>query len=188
MIKIYTDGSATKNRCGWGYVFIDDEGVCISSGEENNSTNQRMELTAAINGLNHWQCSYYPDDENVIVYSDSAYLINCYQEKWYLNWENNNWLNSKNEPVANKDLWLQLIPYFNNPLITFMKVKGHSGDKYNEWADQLARGTLTTTDLLTKEEKNDRMLKELIRTLWDFREKKIDTYQAVAIIERLFNE
>ena len=50
----------------------------------------------------------------------------------------NGWINSKKEPVANKELWLQLIPYFENPLFSFLKVKGHNGDKFNELADELA--------------------------------------------------
>ena len=76
--------------------------------------------------------------DEVILYTDSAYLCNCYLNKWYSSWERNGWRNSKKEPVANKDLWEKLIPYFKNPQITISKVKGHSGNYYNELVDELA--------------------------------------------------
>lgn len=189
MIKIYTDGSATKTRYGWGYVFIDDEGVSISSGTEDDSTNQRMELTAAINGLNHWKLNYYNDfNDSILVYSDSAYLVNCYKQKWYESWQSNGWVNSKKEPVANQDLWEQLIPYFNNPAISFVKVQGHTGDKYNEMANDLACGTFKSSDLLTSKEENEKLLKDLVIILNNFKNDTVDIYQSIAMIKRLFNE
>lgn len=74
----------------------------------------------------------------MIVYSDSAYIINCYKQKWYNKWQINDWKNSKKEPVANKELWEQLIPYFDNVMFSFEKVPGHAGHVYNEMVDQMA--------------------------------------------------
>ena len=92
MIKIYTDGSSTKNRAGWGFVVVlDDEIIYEQAGTEHKGdTNQLMELTAAIEACD-WvlQQSAELQQHNVTIYSDSAYLVNCYQDKWYINWENN---------------------------------------------------------------------------------------------------
>lgn len=144
MFKIYTDGAASNNGKdnsigGWAFVIIDENSNIIKEdyGKEELSTNQRMELTAAIKA-----CQYIEKEKNlfskVIVYSDSAYLINCYKQNWYKNWERNCWKNSKKELVANKDLWKQIIPFFNSINFTFEKVKGHNGDYYNEYVDNLA--------------------------------------------------
>ena len=65
-------------------------------------------------------------------------MCNCYLNKWYVTWEQNGWKNSKKEPVANRDLWELLIPYFRNSQITISKVKGHAGNYYNELVDELA--------------------------------------------------
>ena len=73
------------------------------------------------------------------VYSDSAYCINCYEQKWYVKWIKNNWINSKGQKVANIDLWEKLIPFFEDADFIFKKVKGHSGLEGNERADAIAR-------------------------------------------------
>ena len=84
------------------------------------------------------QSQLAPFDE-VNIYSDSAYLINCVNQKWYNGWLMNNWFNSKKEPVANKDLWLDLIPFFGDIRIHWNKVKGHSTDYYNNIVDDMAQ-------------------------------------------------
>ena len=138
MIEIYTDGSATKSRSGWGFVAVrNNEIIYQKSGVEHiGDTNQMMELIAASEACK-WATNQYHDD--IIIYSDSAYLVNCYNDKWFVKWENNNWKNSKNEPVANIDLWKQLIMYFRLPNINFVKVKGHTGIEGNDEADKLAK-------------------------------------------------
>ena len=143
-IDVYTDGSTKNNGRsnavgGWGFVGIIngmDNYVC-GSGAEADTTNQRMELQAAINGL---EAVLYLPFEEIEVFSDSAYLINCYKQKWYVNWQKNGWVNSKKQPVANQDLWEKLIPHFNNPRISWSKVAGHAGNHWNEFVDGLAQG------------------------------------------------
>ena len=78
-----------------------------------------------------------PFDE-VVVRTDSAYIHNCYSQKWYIGWEKNGWKNSKKEPVKNKELWEILIQAFKNPNISFEKVKGHEDDLWNNFCDKLA--------------------------------------------------
>lgn len=188
MYKVYCDGSATKNRSGWGYVLIDDEqNIRISSGTEKNATNQRMELMAALESLKDWQldCSTDQRDYEITLYSDSAYLTNCYYDKWYVNWECNNWLNAKKEPVANKDLWEQLIPFFKCPFVFIEKVKGHSGNKYNDWADKLATGKFKSTDPLTIDEKNDIINIRLSEILIDYKMNKISINKTIDKIRKV---
>lgn len=149
LLEIYTDGSTRNNgrknsEGGWAYVIVNNgELESYDSGMATSTTNQKMELTAAIKA-----CEFICPDinnpssilDNVIIYSDSAYLINCYNLNWWGKWELNGWINSKKEPVANKKLWEKLIPYFKNNIFHFLKVQGHSGIKYNEMADRLAKG------------------------------------------------
>lgn len=150
MLEIYTDGSTRNNgkadsSGGWGYIVVIDNKIdCYDSGTATSTTNQKMELTAAIEA-----CKFIcPKPLNnfipITIYSDSAYLINCYYQNWWRKWEINGWKNSKNEPVANKELWEQLIPYFKNFNIKFSKVKGHSESKddhsyFNNLVDKLAK-------------------------------------------------
>ncbi|MFC2016191.1 ribonuclease H [Chloroflexota bacterium] len=91
--------------------------------------------TACIKALESLKVSTMDID----VYSDSAYLVNGINEKWYENWERNNWENSKKKPVENQDLWEQLLSLFRKYQISFHKVSGHSGVQLNELADRLAR-------------------------------------------------
>ena len=100
-----------------------------------------MELTAAISALEFLklQLNEKLNFEKVILYSDSAYLINCKNQEWYISWQNNGWVNSKKQPVANPIHWKQLIPFFEMKNICFQKIKGHSGHEYNELVDEMAR-------------------------------------------------
>ena len=144
---IYTDGATSNNGYqdavgGWAYVIINktENIMAQDSGRINEATNNICELTALINACK--TADIYKT--NFIVYSDSAYAINCYKQKWYKKWQTNGWLNSKKEPVANKDLWEQLIPYFEKNNFTFEKVKGHADNKldphayWNNYVDRLA--------------------------------------------------
>ena len=145
--NIYCDGSTKgngkENSVGaWAYVVVNDQYNTMSFGDAcavKETTNQRMELQAAIEALIK-VCSIadFPHD-SVVVYTDSAYLHNCYQQKWYINWQKNGWRNAKKQPVANQDLWEKLVPYFNTFGIDFIKVKGHSGNVWNEYVDNLAQ-------------------------------------------------
>ena len=143
-VELYTDGATRANgtnkaRGGWAYVFNGTFGSKTGYGGELNTTNNRMELTAIINGIGA-ALDYYKDYEvDMCIYSDSAYVINCYKEGWYKNWQKNGWINSARKPVANKDLWEILIPYFEDKKFEFYKVKGHSTNELNNKVDALAR-------------------------------------------------
>ena len=143
-IKLYCDGAASNNGKesaigGWAFAIIKDGEVIYSeSGKQIGATNQMMELQAMITGCKRAKLFQYRENIPINVYSDSAYIINCFNQNWWCNWEKNNWLNSKKEPVANRELWEQLIPFFKDIFFTFNKVKGHMGDKHNEYVDKLA--------------------------------------------------
>lgn len=143
-IKIYTDGACSgngKNSAvgGWGWVGVLEDGSYESnSGAEFGSTNQRMEILAIIEACK-WASVIGEEFFSCDIYTDSAYCHRCYEEKWYQLWERNGWQTSSRTPVKNAELWEQLIPYFNDIRFKFHKVRGHSGDKYNEIADKIAR-------------------------------------------------
>lgn len=141
MITIYTDGACCNNGKsdaigGWGFVILED-GIkkLEGNGKKVNTTNQQMELLAAISALESYD---FPPICDVTIYSDSAYLINCKNQNWYKTWFRNGWKNSKKQPVANINLWKLLIPYFDDARFTFKKVHGHSGNQWNEYVDTLA--------------------------------------------------
>ena len=143
MYEIYTDGATSKNgyegsQGGYAWALIKD-GECIdyASYAIAPATNNICEMMAIIMACEE----ILPILENfdkVIVYSDSAYCINCYKQFWWKAWLHNNWVNSKKEPVKNKELWEKLIPFFQDARFQFVKVKGHAGNVYNEFVDRLA--------------------------------------------------
>ena len=139
-IQIYCDGACSgnqfnKNTGGWGAVLIYKEYTKSIFGGERDTTNQRMEITACIKALE----SLKEDNIDVDVYSDSAYLVNCMNEKWYENWIKNDWRNSKKKSVENQDLWMRLIELIGTYKVSFHKVNSHSGNENNEMADNLAQ-------------------------------------------------
>lgn len=147
--RIYSDGSTRGNGKenavgGWAYVIVNEDNDVVYSkwGTEVGTTNQRMELTAAIQGLQF--ATLFAAGSQIQLYTDSAYLHNCYIQGWYKNWQANGWKNAKKQPVANDDLWLKLIPYFEAFGIDFFKVKGHTAgvsdhEKWNNYVDNLAQ-------------------------------------------------
>lgn len=140
MIYIYTDGACSGNPGPGGSAFIvveNEEKIYEWKMPIPEATNNICELIAIIEGY-IWAKKFYPL-EKITVRTDSAYCHNCYTQKWYKNWQKNGWKNSKKEPVANKTLWLQLIPFFENTNFIFEKVKGHTGSKdWNDEVDKLA--------------------------------------------------
>ncbi len=134
-VLIYTDGACSGNPGpgGWAAI-IKYNGIEKSmSGCAADTTNNRMELTAAIEGMKALkeQCE-------VDLYSDSSYLINPFKLGWIENWKANGWTNSKKESVPNKDLWIEL-DYLNKyHKVNWIKVKGHSDDEYNARCDKMA--------------------------------------------------
>ena len=132
---IYTDGACSGNPGpgGWGAVILDEEkNETNISGEEKDTTNNRMELTAPIMALKRIKKA-----SKIIIYTDSIYLENGITT-WIKNWENNGWMNSNKKPVKNKDLWLTLNQLSKEKIIDWKWIKAHAGNKYNEIADRLA--------------------------------------------------
>lgn len=141
-MRIYTDGATSNNGSkeavgGWAYIVVNDvDNIFLrGKGHVKNATNNICELLAVINACRN---VYAIPSSYFTVYSDSAYIVNCFKEKWYKKWIENGWVNSKKEPVKNRELWEELIFYFNSDRFNFEKVQGHSGDKYNEIVDQMA--------------------------------------------------
>lgn len=148
--RIYCDGSCrgngSENAVGaWGYIIITDEDSIVyhEHGVEYNTTNQRMELQACIMACDRLFQNYFIPNDRVYIYTDSAYLHNCYAQGWYRNWRRNGWVNAKKQAVANRDLWERLIPYFENIAFSFTKVKGHVGhstdEKWNDYVDNIVQ-------------------------------------------------
>lgn len=129
--EVWTDGACSGNPGPGGWGWITPDGVHGSGGEPN-TTNQRMEIRAAIEALRAL------DVRPIEVVTDSQYVING-ASKWIPGWVKKGWLNSKGQPVANRDLWEELVPLLGGPGdVTFRWVKGHAGHELNEAADQLA--------------------------------------------------
>ena len=142
-LDLYTDGACKSlgkaTFGGWGFIAVrDSERIYFDFGNENATTNQRMELTAVLKALEYSKSIRKPS-EHVHVYSDSAYIVNCYLQEWYVKWIANSFQTSTKKPVANQDLWIQIIPYFDNFWYHFHKVEGHNGVFWNEECDQLAQ-------------------------------------------------
>ena len=107
------------------------------SGASPNTTNNIMELTAVIEGL---KALKFPCE--VEVYSDSAYIVNAFQQKWIEKWQKNNWKTAAKEPVKNQNLWEELIRLMKIHHVDFIKVKGHADNEYNNRCDELARNEI----------------------------------------------
>ena len=141
-IIIYTDGACSGNPGpgGWGAVLLYKENIREIAGGEEMTTNQRMELTAVIEALKTIKVTGW----EVTIFSDSAYFVNAFKQNWLQTWQNNGWKNSKKEDVANQDLWKELIKLIRRNKVRIEKVKGHSGDKWNDRCDELARNAIKT--------------------------------------------
>ncbi len=135
-IIIYTDGACSGNPGpgGFGAVLLFGGHRKELSGAESHTTNQRMELKAAIAAL-----AALKEPCQVDLYSDSAYLVNAWQQNWLTNWQKNGWKNAKKQPVENQDLWQQLLALADIHTVTWHKVKGHADNAENNRCDELAR-------------------------------------------------
>jgi ribonuclease HI len=107
------------------------------SGAAPHTTNQRMELMAAIEGL-----AALETGRCVSLHTDSSYVMNCFRDRWWVRWEANGWLGAARQAIANRDLWERLIAETRRHHVVWRKVKGHSGDVLNERVDALARGAI----------------------------------------------
>jgi len=134
-VTIYTDGACSGNPGpgGWAAILIAGNYKKELSGGEANTTNNRMELEGVINGL---RALTRPC--NVTIYSDSAYVVNAFNQNWLDKWMKNGWKNSAKAEVANSDLWKELVVLTTTHKVTFSKVKGHADDELNNRCDELA--------------------------------------------------
>ncbi len=136
-VDLYTDGACSGNpgKGGWGFVLLCKELAKEkrASGYENETTNNKMELTAVIEGLKaiKKRC-------NLTIYTDSAYVHNAFTMGWIENWLLNGFKNAQKKPVANKELWIDLIERLKTHNVTWVKVKGHTDNEFNNVCDKLA--------------------------------------------------
>lgn len=134
-VILYTDGACSYNPGpgGWAYILMCEEKQVKASGLCENTTNNRMEILAVIEGLKRikYKC-------NVTVYTDSAYVYNAFTLGWLNTWQQNNWKNASKKPVLNKELWEELFYLTQQHNVTWQKVKGHADNKYNNECDKMA--------------------------------------------------
>ncbi len=138
-ITLYTDGSCIGNPGpgGYAYILIFGDLKKEFSGFEDNTTNNRMELTAVIKGLNQIK-----EPCDVTIYTDSAYVLNAFEQDWITNWQLKGWRTANKKDVLNKDLWLQLLDAISRHKVSWVKVKGHADNDLNNRCDILARGEI----------------------------------------------
>ena len=138
-VIIYTDGACSGNPGpgGWGTVLMYKEAKKEISGGAKETTNNIMELTAVVEGL---KLLKYPCE--VELYSDSAYIVNAFNQGWVYNWKKKNWKTADGKEVKNKKIWIELYDLTKTHKVTFIKVKGHSDNKYNDRCDELARNAI----------------------------------------------
>ena len=133
---VYTDGACSGNPGigGWGVVILIDNNQPIHlNGGSLNTTNNQMEITAAIEAL-----KFLSETSSINLFTDSKYLKDGI-ELWIKNWKKNDWKTSKKKPVKNKDLWMSLDTQIQRHKINWKWIKGHMGHRHNEYADYLAR-------------------------------------------------
>jgi ribonuclease HI len=135
MIKIYTDGSCIGNpgAGGWAAIILDGKNKKIISGNKNSTTNNQMELFAAIKAL-----SNFNKKKSFKIFTDSNYVKDGIT-KWIRNWEKNNWKTSTKKPVKNQELWKKLDKLVKFHDVKWEWIKGHSTNIYNNLADELAK-------------------------------------------------
>ncbi|MEG1996503.1 MAG: ribonuclease HI [Oscillospiraceae bacterium] len=136
-VQLYTDGACSNNPGpgGWGAILCFNGNEKELSGGEPQTTNNRMELTAVIEGL-----SALKQPCDVVLYSDSKYIIDAVEKGWAKKWQKNNWMRNKKDKALNPELWEKLLTLLDNHNVDFVWVKGHAGHDYNERCDQLAVG------------------------------------------------
>lgn len=138
---IYTDGVCSGNPGpgGWAFVAVESSGTGTkieSSGSELNTTNNRMELTAVINGISFIKAIAY---SSMLILTDSKYIVDAVNQGWLNSWVSKNWKKSDGKSVLNQDLWSKLLELMSVYNVSFQWVKGHAGIPDNERCDELAR-------------------------------------------------
>lgn len=143
-LDFYTDGafSSKTEMGGWAAICLEG-GVLIDqqSGYEPYSTNNRMELTAFLSALENID-TIETGNTKVTIYTDSAYIANCFAQSWYVKWRSNGWRTSDKQDVKNQDLWRRIIALYiklrDRFSLRVVKVKSHSTNKWNNYCDELA--------------------------------------------------
>ena len=138
-VTIYTDGACSGNPGpgGWGAILMYNGNKKELSGGNKDTTNNIMEITAVLESL---KALKFPCE--VDLYSDSAYVVNCFNQGWIYNWLKKGWKTASGEPVKNKELWEQLYSLTKTHKVTFHKVKGHADNEFNNRCDELARNAI----------------------------------------------
>ncbi len=134
-ITLFTDGACSGNPGpgGWGAILMYKENYKELSGGDANTTNNRMELTAVIEGLNALK-----EPCKVELYSDSKYVIDAIVKGWAVSWRSKGWIKSDKKPALNSDLWSVLLSLCEKHQVNCNWVKGHSDNQYNNRCDELA--------------------------------------------------
>lgn len=141
--SIYTDGACSGNPgpggCGVIIINENEEIVYSFSNGYAETTNNEMELYGFVVALK-WCCAHLDENGLATIYVDSAYVYNCFKDKWYIGWIKREWKNASGQPVAHRSLWEQALYHYRlvENRITLSKVAGHSGNEWNEYADKLA--------------------------------------------------
>ena len=135
MIEVYTDGSCLGNpgTGGWAFLILNDGGITNQFGYQLDTTNNQMELTAAINAL-----EFIKENDEITLFTDSSYVKNGITS-WITDWKKNNWKNSQKKEVKNKDLWIKLDILNSQKKIIWKWVKAHDINDHNNRVDLLAR-------------------------------------------------
>ena len=138
-VTIYTDGACSGNPGpgGWGAILMYEDIKKEISGAKKDTTNNIMEITEVLEALKLLKVEC-----KVKVYSDSAYVVNAFNQGWIENWKKNNWRTAGKDPVKNQELWEELYELTQKHKVEFIKVKGHSDNEYNNRCDELARGEI----------------------------------------------
>ena len=139
-VIIYTDGACSGNPGpgGWGAILMYGDHKKEISGGLKDTTNNIMQITAVLEALRllKFECE-------VKIYSDSAYVVNAFNNGWIYNWMKNGWKTASREPVKNKELWVELYDFTKKHKIEFIKVKGHADNEFNNRCDELARNAIS---------------------------------------------
>lgn len=134
-VNIYTDGACSGNPGpgGWAAVLVYNGVEKMISGGEAETTNNRMELTAVVTAL-----EMLKEGCEVVITSDSKYVVDAINKGWLSSWQNKNWRKSDGKPALNVDLWQKLVPQLDRHKVSFVWIKGHDGHPYNERCDSEA--------------------------------------------------
>ena len=142
-VDIYTDGACSGNpgKGGWAAILIYNGVEKVINGASPDTTNNRMELLAIIEGLRALK-----EPCKVKLYSDSAYSLDAFNKGWLIEWKKNNWRTASKQEVKNVDLWRALLIEVEKHEVEWIKVKGHADNEYNNRCDQLARDAIKSLD------------------------------------------